>query len=223
MTCTPCERGSDILYMWSTRALTTVAVAVLVAGCSGSNAGTQASGNAAGNVPAAHPAFRQASNAEKSQLHPSTSTGTLHVQDRGHHGSVVLVSWLNFQAGSNVFQLSEATSGKGVACDANLFDAPWFIAEGDSTLYQGKAIELNDCDPANANLTQPSTNDYIVMADIGRHDIDLVKIAGPATETNGVLQFTPIVNPVSFEDDHVYAFFLVQYQTGGDDHGGGDD
>jgi len=124
-------------------------------------------------------------------------------------------------------------------CNPSIFAAPWYWAQQDLSVYQPEFPVLAICTPGHSHwFTSPGTgrvdapvgtptptptaspaSTYIIAVDIGWFSLTVTPISGAATVANGNWTFSALVNPVTFNDDHLYAFFVANWNsTSGEKH-----
>jgi hypothetical protein len=225
-----------LAYRNFTRLLATTAIlGMALAACSGGSSQVPSTGSGSGSNPStsalAH--FRAATASDKAQQRPSLTaqSGTARVDSPvggtgvGPTGSgyYTLVTLLAVDDNLNYSEL-------GSRCDASIFDAPWYWAQGNISITQPEFPVLSVCDastshwfaaPGTAHIDSPvssptatpssSSGTYIIAVDIGWFSLAVTPLSGAATESGGNWTFSALVNPVQFTNDHLYAFFVANW------------
>jgi hypothetical protein len=177
------------------------AAAVLMAACSGG--GSSLTPPTAGLSPAGQPAA-QAPSLTAQHEHRGGGDDDNNGGGSGGTSTFTLTALVNGLSADSSLGLRNASK----RCDATLTDAPTYTAASFTALTVPKVITLNDCNPANVGLTLGATNDFVVLVDITQGNATTA-IAGPATETLGVLSFVTTLSTLTLAKGDQYAFFIA--------------
>lgn len=198
------------------------AVSAILAACSGGGsvpgAGSGAPTGTNATAPTAHH-FKAATAADKAQDRPSLASRPVRIDSPvggtgvGPTGSgyYTLVTSLAVDDNLNFSEWSQN-------CDPSIFAAPWYWAQDNIGINQPPYPVLSVCTPGRGDNaltpdapTSAPASTYIIAINIGWFTLGVTPLSGPATEANGSWTFNAITNPVEFQVNNLYAFFVATW------------